>query len=65
MFCHVKGREAGCTGLHSGLVAVPEGAEILQHSASRIAEFPSCEREARQRPMEEHSPDFGDLDDRF
>jgi hypothetical protein len=47
------------------LVDVPEGAEILQQSASRIGGSPSRERDERQRQMEKHSPDFEDLDNRF
>ena len=47
------------------LLDVPEGAEILQQSASRIGGSPSRERDPRQRQMEEHSPDFEDLDNRF
>jgi hypothetical protein len=47
------------------LIDVPEGAEILQESASRIGGSPPRERDARQRQIEEHSPDFEDLDNRF
>jgi hypothetical protein len=47
------------------LIGVPEGAEIIQQSADRFADSPSRERDARQRQMEEKSPDFEDLDARF
>ena len=47
------------------LIGVPEGAEILRESADRLGGSPSRERGARQRRMDELSPDFEDLDDRF
>jgi hypothetical protein len=46
-------------------IDVPEGAAILRESAQRLGGDPARERDDRGRQLEERSPAFDDLDDRF